>query len=130
MVHAACIIAVSSPPPRFRPKTRAQADDFLSDSKQRFLHSLQKFSGLLFSAKIGRESLRPITQVSSGQIRSDQIRAGPSLEHKPKILYRIRFPFIFTKSYLPIFKIFKSPPFSQNRVRVSASARVSPSACV
>ncbi|GBO17461.1 Transposon Ty3-I Gag-Pol polyprotein [Araneus ventricosus] len=64
MVHAACIIAVSSPPPRVRPNARAQADDFLSDSKQRFLHPLQKFSGLLFSAKIGRESLRLVTQVS------------------------------------------------------------------
>ncbi|GBN35131.1 hypothetical protein AVEN_144178-1 [Araneus ventricosus] len=75
MVHAACIIAVSSPPPRVRPNARAQVDDFLSGSKQRFLHSLQKFSRLLFSAKIGRESLRPITQVRSGPIRSDQIRA-------------------------------------------------------
>ncbi|GBM23990.1 hypothetical protein AVEN_274405-1 [Araneus ventricosus] len=72
MVHAACIIAVSSPPPRVTPNARAQADDFLSYSKQRFLHSLQKFSGLLFSAKTRRESLRPITQVRTGQIRSGQ----------------------------------------------------------
>ncbi|GBN83839.1 Retrovirus-related Pol polyprotein from transposon 17.6 [Araneus ventricosus] len=72
MVHAACIIAVYTPPPRVRPNARAQADDFLSDSKQRFLRSLQKFSGLLFSAKIGRGSLRPITQVTEDQFNLPQ----------------------------------------------------------
>ncbi|GBN81402.1 hypothetical protein AVEN_251396-1 [Araneus ventricosus] len=106
MVHAACIIAVSSPPPRVTPNARAQADDFLSYSKQRFLHSLQKFSGLLFSAKTRRESLRPITQVRSGQIRSDQDRTIAA-EDSPSI----SLSFYFHQIISPHFQNFQISSF-------------------
>ncbi|GBO18480.1 hypothetical protein AVEN_131920-1 [Araneus ventricosus] len=69
MVHAACIIAASSPPPRVRPNARAQADDFLSSLSNASAFS-KNFHVSYFPPK-SEES--PCVQ-SSGQVRSDPIR--------------------------------------------------------